>query len=359
MVNRASDQGRVVRVALVGYGGVNRAFVALVGEKGHELSRSFGLRLELVAIVRSRGTVIGTNGGSLDWREFATLPVSQSERVVGAVFRAGFTLENVLSGLRPGLVVQAIPSAGDLEVAAREQVLASLLGGAHVVTATKSPLVRRLAELRRAALDSGRQLRYGAATAAALPTVDLLDGPLRGAEVRGIEGSLNGTCNYVLTRMEETGSSFQEALREARQQGIAEKDPSMDIGGHDTASKLLVIVNHYLGGLGRDFLEIEDVEVSGIVGLAAEDVSSAARRGRVLRLIGTADLRAATPLLSVQARELHAEHPLSYVRGKEKGIVFETDTMGRIAVSGGASSPLGAAAAMLRDAIAACRDGDS
>lgn len=358
MVNLGNEQKRTVRIALFGHGGVNRAFADLVGEKAAEVSEFFGFRLELVAIVRSDETVFGADGGPLEWRDFGNPSGGQPERATSAVVRDGSRVRAVMDELRPHLVIQAIPSTKTAEASACEQILASLRGGAHVVTATKSPLVRRFPELRKAARETGRRLRYSAATAAALPTVDLLDGPLRGAEVRSIEGSLNGTCNYILTRMEETGSSFEEALDEAREQGIAEKNPSMDIGGYDTASKLLVIVNHYLSGRGQDLLGIEDVEVSGIAGLDAGDVSSAVRCGRVLRLVGTADLSAVPPRLSVRGRELDPSHPLSRIRGKDKGVVFETDTMGHIAVSGGASSPLGAAAAMLRDTIAVCMDRD-
>jgi len=355
MMNLDHNQKRVVRVALFGFGGVNRAFAAMVGEKRREVLEVFGFRLDLVAIVRSGETILGRHGDPMDWGKLSDPPGGRPKLASGTLVRAGALTGDLLDVVRPDLVVQAIPSSRSLEAATSEQILASLRDGAHVVTATKSPFVRRFSELRDAARESDRQLRYSAATAAALPTVDLLDGPLRGANVLGIEGSLNGTCNYVLTRMEETGASFEEALGEARRQGIAERDPSMDIGGHDTASKLLVIVNHYMGARGGSFVEVEDVEVSGIAGLEPKDVSSVVRRGRVLRLLGTADLSVTPPRLSVEARELDATHPLSHVRGKEKGIVFATDTMGRIAVSGGASSPLGAAAAMLRDVIAVCQ----
>lgn len=188
MVDPGSEQKHAVRVALFGFGGVNRAFAALIGEKGVEVSEYFGFRLELVAVVRSEETVFGADGVPLVWQEFWPPSSGRLERAA-AVVSTGSRVGCVLDELRPHLVIRAIPLTKHAEDPAREQILASLRGDAHVVTATKSPLVQRFQELRKAASETGKRLRYSAATAAALPTVDLLDGPLRGAEVRGIEGS--------------------------------------------------------------------------------------------------------------------------------------------------------------------------
>jgi homoserine dehydrogenase len=159
--------------------------------------------------------------------------------VLGATIRSTTELEEVLADRRPDVVVKAIPSL--FIDAARDQLLTTLRQSVHAVTATKSALVRGLDGLLAGAQASGRQLRYSAATAAALPTVDLIDTALRGATISGIQGVLNGTSTFVLSRMEAAHCSLGEAVREAQALGIAERDPKQDLNGVDTAAKLIIV----------------------------------------------------------------------------------------------------------------------
>ncbi|MCK7480459.1 MAG: hypothetical protein M0C28_26890 [Candidatus Moduliflexus flocculans] len=133
-----------------------------------------------------------------------------------------------------------------------------MLGGRNAVAASKGALVVGLPELRKLAAENGACLRFSGATAAALPTVDVGLFSLAGARISGIQGILNGTSNYILTRMGE-GLDYGEALRVAQDQGIAEPDPSHDVGGWDTACKILLITNACLGSA----YVLKDVQVAG------------------------------------------------------------------------------------------------
>jgi homoserine dehydrogenase len=216
----------------------------------------------------------------------------------------------------------------------------------HVVSLNKGPFVLAFWELSRRAAEKGVALKLSGATAAALPTVDIATYCLAGATISKILGILNGTSNYILTRM-EAGLTFAEALREAQDMGIAERDPSLDVGGWDTANKLLILTNVALG----TNLRLEDIEVQGITDITPQDVRAAREAGHVIKLLGQAERDESGVRASVRPVTLPREHPLAAVTGTTKAVHFETDTMGSLTVIGGRSDPRAAAAAALKDII--------
>jgi homoserine dehydrogenase len=223
----------------------------------------------------------------------------------------------------------------------------ALTHGRHVVTAAKGPLVLRYKELKALAEKSKVKLMISAATAAALPTLDVGLSCLAGTEVLSAEGILNGTTNYILTRMHEDGSPYGEALEEAQKMGVAEPDPSLDVEGRDTANKILLIANEVF----QASISLQDVAVEGITKVTLQDIERAKEEGKVIKLIGKVEKKDGRILASVAPMALPANHPLAGVRGTEKAISYLTDTMDRVTVSGGKSNPLGAAAALLKDII--------
>src|SRR5262249_43535980 len=158
-------------------------------------------------------------------------------------------------------------------------------------------------------------------------------------------GVLNGTSNFILTRM-RAGEAYPAALAEAQRLGIAEPDPTLDVEGYDTANKLALIVNVCMD----TELTPEDVERTGITGLSAGEVRDAAAAGRIYRLVGRAAReRDGRVTARVAPESLPGDHPLAGVDGAEKGVTYTTDTMHRVTVMGGKSDPRGAAAALLKD----------
>jgi homoserine dehydrogenase len=215
-----------------------------------------------------------------------------------------------------------------------------------VVTANKSPLVVDLNGLRELARKKGLSLKYSAATAAALPTLDVGVHSLAGAEILSIEGILNGTTNYILTKMRH-GTAYDEALREAQDKGIAERNPALDVEGWDTAAKLLLIANSVLG---LD-LSLREIHVEGITRLPHRKAAAAREAGKALKLIGRISRSGGRWRAEVAPSIIDGSHPLFGVDGANKGVTFLTDTMGAVTVTGGKSDPRGAAAALLKDII--------
>jgi homoserine dehydrogenase len=242
-------------------------------------------------------------------------------------------------------VVQAIPSATSLAGEAYSQVIESFRAGADVVTATKSHLVTRWSDLERAGVERGCAIRVSAAAGAALPAVDLARRGFRGHECQRVRGSLNGTSNFVLNALGE-GALLSSAIAAAQRSGIAERDPSGDLGGHDAAAKI-VIINNLLWGRGAS---VDDVHVQGITDETASAARDAARDGMVLRSVATAS-PGVTPSMRVGLEAVGPEDSLYRLPGAEKAVEFDWGAGGSVVVSGGRSSPRGAALSLLKDAL--------
>ncbi|MPZ13067.1 MAG: homoserine dehydrogenase [Chloroflexi bacterium] len=342
-----------VRILLVGFGRVGQAFARLLHEKHAQVANQFGLDLQLAGIASSRATWTPGRGKATLTAVLSHMQEGQGLDTLPGV-TAGWDGARAIQSLAADILVEAtVGGLADGEPCATHLRLA-LAQGWHAAVASKGALVRQYRELRELARRSNARLRFGAATAAALPTVDFAEFCLAGGSITRIEGILNGTCNFILTEMAHGRLTFEEALQAARARGIAEPDSRLDVEGLDTAAKLVLIAN----ALWDADLRLDDVRVSSITGLRPADMIEAARAGGSLKLLGALWWEKAAgagepPRLhaSVAPSALPPDHPLARVDGAEKGAVFETDTFGRLAIAGGASSPRGAAAALLRDVI--------
>jgi homoserine dehydrogenase len=325
-----------IPIVLFGYGRVGKAFFSLLREKGPLLRAVYGLNPHVSVALRRRR--IGSCGprsfergrGRLAWRE--STPSTPSD---------------VLERTDTGVLVECLASDVDSGLPGRKIIQDALVRGWHVVTADKSPLIGCLNRILGLARDKGRGIGISAATAAALPTLDTALFSLAGSRIRSFEGILNGTSNYVLTRVRD-GLDPETALREARDLGIAEPDPTRDVEGWDTADKVLLLASAVTGtDYGR-----EHIRVSGIRNLPVPMLEQAGRPGKCLKLLGKMSRDEVRGIrLSVAPAVLECGHSLYGVDGTEKGIRFETDTMGAVTVIGGKSDPCGAAAALLKDII--------
>jgi len=343
------DVMRAQRIILCGFGKVGRAFAQLLHERRDLLQTRYALVLDLVAVV-------DIGGAALAPRALPKIPPAELLAHVnmgGAVEgfdnfgMPGATGKAVMESLEADLIVEATPTNLTTGEPGLTHMRAALSRGMHVISANKGPLVLRYAELQALAQEHGGQIYMSAATAAALPTLDVGQICLAGAQILGIEGILNGTTNFILTKMQEEGYRYLDALQEAQARGIAETDPTLDVEGFDTANKLILLANALLGtGYGPN-----DVTRRGIADITPQMVMDARRSGKSLKLIGRASMRHGSVHLSVAPEELPLDHPLAVVHGAEKAVTYETDTMGRVTVIGGQSSPIGAAAALLKDII--------
>jgi len=337
----------IVRVILCGFGHVGRAFARLLEAKHADLESRYGVDLRIQAVIDIHGAAVA-NGIGLSLEALADLAVAGGQiETLGTYGRPGLGAIETIREVQAEMLVEATPTNLVDGEPGRSHVIAALDRGMDVVTANKGPLVLAPSELAKQARASGSRIFVSAAAAAALPTLDVGRLCTAGARIESIEGILNGTTNYILGRMDEDGCTYEEALVAAQRLGIAEADPSLDVEGKDTRSKIVLIAN----GLFETILTLDEVETEGITRITRADMDRARSRNQVIKLIGSARWREGVLIARVAPQALDHDHPLARVSLAEKGILLDTDTMGRITVTGGASSPTGAAAALLKDIL--------
>ncbi|MDR3563117.1 MAG: homoserine dehydrogenase [Negativicutes bacterium] len=335
------------RLILCGSGNVGLSFLKLVAEKGEDIRKKHGLNVEVGGVVDIGGAAIAKEG-SLPLDEFL------------AFVKNGGKPENFPGYGCPGLSgAEAIKTNGfDLLIETTPTnlkngqpaygfITAAIEKGMDIVSANKGPFVLYFDQLKKLADANKSRLFISAAVGAALPTLDVGKFSTVGASVTLIEGILNGTTNFILTKMYVEKSSYADALKEAQAMGIAETDPTLDVEGYDTRNKIVLVANTLFNtGFG-----INDVPVKGITQVTYDDIEGAVKEGKVLKLVATAAINDGKVTLEVGPKAIDKTHPLAAINYSEKGITYTTDTMGQITVLGGKSSPVGAAAALLKDVI--------
>jgi homoserine dehydrogenase len=333
-----------INIILLGFGRVGEAFVRLVQEKQDYCRSRYDLHIRIGVVLNSRGGLILAPDEDCRGSLSDLVPISKLEKLPR--WRAGLHFEEALEFQELDVLVDCTPSNiqdGEPALGYTNRALERKL---HVVTANKGPLVVDFSGIRNKAKKNRVSLGMSGATAAALPTLDIALHSLAGAEISRIEGILNGTTNFMLTRMND-GMEYSVALKEAQDKGIAEPNPSQDVEGWDTAAKILIITNVIFG---TAFTQ-KDIHVEGITNIHPEFLEEAKEKGNVIKLIGRCVQDENTRILETRLSLIDPSHPLFGVDGAKKGISFFTDTMDSVTVTGGKSDPRGAAAALLKDII--------
>lgn len=339
---------KTIKIILCGCGGVGKAFLNLIAHRSGEIREKYGLNLIVTAVADQGGAAMADSEAGLPMVEFVDF-INQGNEVqtFSPHGRVGITGKEIIAQLDADVMVEATPTNLIDGGVAKDHVFGAIDRGMEIVSANKGPFVLFYKEVFEKARKKACGLHISAATAAALPTLDLGLTSLAGTRVSLAEGILNGTTNYILSQMRDKGTAYDVALSDAQKLGIAETDPSYDVQGKDTANKILLIANRVF----EKTFSLSDIKVTGITGVTPDDIEAATNKGKVIKLIGTASILDGEVRLSVAPKLLDQTHPLAMVNGSEKAITYMTDTMGSLTVMGGKSSPVGAAAAVLKDLI--------
>jgi homoserine dehydrogenase len=288
--------------------------------------------------------------------------------------RAGAELELVkiavkdMEKARPGIAKKLLTSDADsivndadieiiIEVMggiepARKLLLTAMKNGKSVITANKALLAKHGAELYDAASANGVDLYYEASVGGAIPILRPLRDSIVGDHVTRIMGIVNGTTNYILTKMDEDGSAFANVLKEAQALGYAETDPTADIEGHDAAAKAAI-----LAGLAfHSRVSVDDVFCEGISGITATDVSVAKAIDHVIKLLAIAELTSDNKIsVRVHPTLIPRSHPLASVRNAFNAVFVEAQSAGELMFYGRGAGGEPTASAILGDLIAVAR----
>src|SRR5829696_3596121 len=321
------DVTEVVRVGVLGCGNVGAALVALVAEQADAIEARTGLRLE-IAMVAVR---------NLSRQRDVELAEGVLTRDAGAVVADPDidVVVEVIGGIEP----------------ARELILTALASGKPVVTANKELLANVGAEVFAAAADANRDLLFEAAVAGGIPIIRVLRESLRGEPIRRVMGIVNGTTNYILTKMSEEGADYAVALAEAQRLGYAERDPTADVEGFDAAAKAAIMAGIAFGSR----VVAGDVYHEGISRITPDDIAVARRLGYVVKLLAICERVDGPDGVSVAVR-VHPtmvpnHHPLASVRDSYNAVFVEGGAVGNLMFYGRGAGGRPTASAVLGDLI--------
>lgn len=335
---------RTYTLALIGFGGVTRALAQLIHEEPSRFT-ALGFELKVVAISDlAMGSLIQPDGVDLP----AVLAMPRGATFAGMPGgSASADNESVIRTSPADIVVEAtFTNPIDGEPAA-SHVRWGLESAKHVITTNKGPIALHGAKLKQVAADNGVRFAYEGSVLSGTPVLGLARDQLAGAGVRGVQGILNGTSNYVLSRM-EMGCTLEEAVAEAQALGFAEADPIADIGGSDVQLKVTILANELLGAA----ITPHDVDTTGITGITAADILAATREGKKYKLIGSAYRDAdGAVAASVAPVAVSADHPLANIPGVTNAISFDTELLGTVTIGGPGAGRTETAFALISDII--------
>jgi homoserine dehydrogenase len=319
---------RVINVGLLGCGTVGTGVAKLLIENQALLRSRVGAELKLKTIA------------DIDTRRERGLDLAPGVMVPDA--------RPVVDDPEIDIIVEMIGGEG----IARELILKAIANGKQVVTANKALLAIHGNALFAAAAAGGVDLAFEASVGGCMPIIKTLRESLVADRIHAMTGILNGTCNYILTKITEDGSPFREALAEAQKNGFAEADPTLDVGGFDTAHKLALLTALAFG------MEINygDIYIEGISKITPQDIGFAADFGYRVKLLAIGNDRGSAVEARVHPTMIPEDNILSSVSGSLNAITVSADAVGDILLSGRGAGMLPTASAVLSDVVDIARN---
>lgn len=315
------------RIALLGLGTVGTGAWKIIRENGHSIEEKTGCSLEVVKILvknlhKKRAVKLPDGILTVDYGSIVEDPDID-------------IIVEVIGGIEP----------------AREYILRALQAGKHVVTANKAVLAQYGGELFEAAKSYKRTIRYEASVCGGIPIINTLQESLVSNEIEEITGILNGTTNYILTKMAEEGQDYQTALREAQSLGYAEADPASDVEGNDAAYKLAILAHLAFGAK----LDVQDIRREGITGLTQRDISAAKTSGHCIKLVASAKRTDSGYSMWVRPEKLPVKHPLAGVNGVNNAVLVKGNAVKELLFYGQGAGEMPTGSAVVSDIIALAR----
>ncbi len=321
-----SEAGKPIRVALLGCGTVGTQVVRLLTDQAGELAARIGAPVELAGIAVRRPNKHREVPAELLTTDAAALVTSPDVDVV----------VEVIGGIEP----------------TRTWLLDALRAGKSVVTANKALLAEHAGELSEAADAAGADLYFEAAVAGAIPLLRPLRESLAGDRITRVMGIVNGTTNFILSAMDETGASYAETLDEASRLGYAEADPTADVDGYDAASKAAILASLSF----HTRVTAGDVHREGISAVTGADVAAARVLGRTIKLLAICERVGESVAVRVHPAMIPRSHPLAGVNGAFNAVFVEAEAAGQLMFYGQGAGGAPTASAVLGDLVAVARN---
>jgi len=330
-----------LRIILVGFGTVGQSLARILLKDRQRLVSDYGFEPQITAIIDNHGSCRDDDG--LDLSE--ALRIKEKTGTIGKYPGKGQPNSNasrIISSSEGEVVVEATPSNFNDAEPGLSNVKKALSVGKHVVTVNKGPLALAMPALLELASHRKLELRFSGTVGGGTPFLSFATKCLPGEKILGIHGILNGTTNYMLTRMQDMSLDFHSALKEAQEKGYAETDPTNDVEGYDTAAKLVIIANWVL----KRRLSLQDVAITGISKITSNSLDKAKKVGAKLKLVGRISEARAT----VRPEEISVSDPIC-VPDTLNALTFSSDHAGDVTIIGRGAGGEQTASAIIRDLV--------
>jgi len=315
-----------LKIAMLGFGNAGRAFAELLLNKEKEIREKYGCGVKVAAIATgSSGSLVNPAGVDLekacrDMERFHRFDKDSKDfsemSAMEIAIRADY---DILIELTPLAIMSGQPAIS--------HIAAALSRGRHVITANKGPLAWAFESLRKLARDNGVQFCYETTVMDGTPVFNLVEDTLRLCRVTEIKGILNSTTNFILDELAK-GREYSDILREGKERGFMEADPSLDIEGWDAAAKTAVLLNVLMGADTTP----DKIDRTGIEGITQEQIRKAEERGKKIRLVCRGFIKDGKPTGRVAPEEIDKNELFASISGTSSVISVTTDLMGTISI---------------------------
>ncbi|MGZ7064777.1 MAG: homoserine dehydrogenase [Candidatus Aminicenantales bacterium] len=339
------------RIGLVGCGTVGQGLLEILDKKREFLRDAYGFESRVVAISdKIRGSLLAPEG--------IDIPA-----VLGVLGRGGNLADypkaapgqaepldplDMIEKTDAGIIAELTYTNIQTAEPATSYIRKALRTGKHVVTSNKGPATLYYRELQDLARKNGLQFRIEGTVMSGTPVFHLAESGLAGNHILEAQGILNGTTNFILSKMETEGMEYAAALKLAQELGYAEADPTADVEGFDALAKIVILSNVLMGGA----LKTSDVPRKGISSISKADVAAAKKEGSRYKLIAHAKKEAGGVVASVSPQKLPLSDPLAGVMGAQNALSLQTDLMGKVTIQGAGAGKTETGFAILSDLLA-------
>lgn len=331
----------IMKIVILGFGAVGQGVARVISLKHEYLLDKYGLQMDIVASADRSGAAVSEKGldpellleTKAETGKLSKYPEYGVEGVSGL---------ELLDKVEYDCLVEVTPTNIEDGEPALSHMLKALENGKDVVTSNKGPLALSFTQLAETAQKTMANFKYEASVGGAMPIINLAHDTLAGSNIESVYGILNGTTNYILSRMAKEGSSYEQTLNEARELGIAETDPSQDVDGWDAACKIVILANSVLNLKST----LKDVKVEGISKITPEAMALAKKEGYLIKLIG----EASQDVLEVSPRLVKEGSPFA-VEGTLNVATLKTDLAEDVTVVGKGAGSIETASAILSDLL--------
>jgi homoserine dehydrogenase len=327
-----------LRVILVGFGVVGQSFAKLLLSRSADLYSQYGLKPRIAACIDNKGSAVSPAGLDLE----RLLAAKRDKGTVGAYERSEkFNPIQVIENVEAEVVIECTPTDLVSGEPGTSHIISAMRTGKNVISINKGPLALAFPSLIELANYNGVMFRFSGTVGGGTPILEFAKRCLKGDRIMSFQGILNGTTNYILSKMEE-GLTYQDALKDAKEKGYAEAKPELDTDGYDAAAKLVIMANWIMGMK----VTMKDVARTGISKVTVADVQRAQSHGNAIKLIASSDSRR----LEVKPTEVSKKDPIC-VNGTLNAVTFASEHSGSQTIIGRGAGGMETASAILRDLI--------